>query len=112
MFDLHGEAQSGPPPHTHPWDEAYYVLEGQVLVVVGDDERVLEPGDVANVPGGEQHLYRILSPRARFLVITSPEGAAAFFRDMDANVGPLPDSLATLVAVAKRNKLTSPLFPD
>src|SRR5437868_3749053 len=29
---------SGPPPHHHPWDEAYYVIEGEVRFSLGDRE--------------------------------------------------------------------------
>jgi hypothetical protein len=28
LFELQGPEGSGPPPHCHPWDEAYYMLDG------------------------------------------------------------------------------------
>lgn len=110
LFDLSGPAESGPPPHSHPWAEAYYVLDGEVAVEVDGDRHVAGPGHVVHIPADRMHCYKILTPSARFLVLTSPEGAGAFFADVDANVGAMPASLPTLIEVAKRNRLTSPLF--
>src|SRR5262249_32089151 len=72
-FDLVGPADSGPPPHRHPWDEAYVILEGEVETVMGDQRFVLRPGDVGHVPAGTAHTYRIVSDSAHFLVITGPQ---------------------------------------
>ena len=36
-FEMHiqeGVQGGGPPPHFHPWDEAFYVIDGQVEVTV------------------------------------------------------------------------------
>jgi quercetin dioxygenase-like cupin family protein len=110
LFDLRGPAESGPPPHAHPWDEAYYVLEGEVAVMVEGAEYLVGPGDVVNVPAGSLHAYRITSASARFLVATTPQGAAHFFADVDEHVGAMPESLPTLIEVAMRNRLSSPLF--
>jgi len=30
IFDTTGPEQAGPPPHRHPWDEIYVVLEGML----------------------------------------------------------------------------------
>lgn len=110
LFDLSGPADSGPPPHAHPWAEAYYVLDGQVAVNIDDQQLLVGPGAVVNIPAGHLHAYKIVSPQARFIVITTPQGASGFFADVDANVGAMPDSLPTLIEVARRNQLTSPLF--
>lgn len=110
LFDLEGPAGSGPPPHSHPWIEMYYVLDGQVAVTIENAEHLVERGHVVNVPAGVLHAYRITSDTARFLVVTSPEGAGAFFSDVDANVSAMPESAPTLIEVAKRNRLSSPIF--
>jgi quercetin dioxygenase-like cupin family protein len=110
VFDLRGPRDSGPPPHSHPWDEAYFLLEGQVLVQAGDDEVRLQPGQFIHVPANTTHLYRILSEEARFLVITSPAGAADFFEDVDHS-GATPADMPRLIEVAQRHRLDSPLFP-
>jgi quercetin dioxygenase-like cupin family protein len=111
IFDVRGPAETGPPPHRHPWNEAYFVLEG-ALEVQRDDERVrLEAGDSVHVPPMTLHAYRVLTAEARFVTVTSPGGAAAFFTDVDASVASA-DDLPALVAAARRNQVTSPLFPE
>jgi quercetin dioxygenase-like cupin family protein len=106
IFDLTGPQHSGPPPHDHPWDEAYLVLDGQVEVLLGERVVVLRSGDAANIPGGTIHSYRILTPSARFIVVTSPAGAAEFFADMDANVHQMPQDAGRLMEVAARNRVS------
>ena len=78
--------------------------------MIDGTDHLASPGDLVNIPAGSLHAYRILSPTARFLVTTTPEGASAFFADVDAHVGAMPESLPTLIEVAMRNRLTSPLF--
>lgn len=113
VFELSGPAESGPPPHAHPWDESYYVLEGRVAVTCGDEQATFGPGQFATVPAGTVHTYRIESPTAKVLVMTSGARAAAFFADLDANAPsgpPTPATLPAVIEVARRNGITSPLF--
>lgn len=113
IFELSGPRDSGPPPHAHPWDEAYIGTDGEVEVTIGETVTVLRPGDVVRVPAGTVHCYRIVNDTARFRVITSGHRASAFFADMDANApaGPVtPETLPGIVEVARRNGLSSPLF--
>jgi quercetin dioxygenase-like cupin family protein/ketosteroid isomerase-like protein len=113
MFRVTGPEKSGPPPHAHPWSESFYVLDGEIDVMVGDDWQRVAAGGSATVPAGSLHAYRIASPTAAFLVTTSGARASAFFADVDAHVPPGPPDDATLpvlIDVARRNGLTSPLF--
>lgn len=113
IFELSGERDSGPPPHAHPWDEAYIGMEGEFEVTIGETTTVLRAGDVMRAPGGTLHSYRILSDRARFRVITSGHRSSLFFADLDANAptgAPSPETLPAIIDVARRNGLSSPLF--
>jgi quercetin dioxygenase-like cupin family protein len=48
-----GQSQS---PHTHAReDKVYYVVEGRGVFRVGDEERELEPGEIALAPAGQSH---------------------------------------------------------
>jgi quercetin dioxygenase-like cupin family protein len=38
IFFQAGPEGRGPPPHNHPWDEAFYVLRGEVAFGIGDRE--------------------------------------------------------------------------
>ncbi len=72
---------SAPPMHIHhAEDETFYVLEGSVTAVVGDEEVELAAGDFAFCPRGVPHSYVITSDEARMLVTFSPSGfEEAFF---------------------------------
>ena len=113
IFEVTGPRESGPPPHSHPWDEAYIGIDGAFEITVGDRASVLRPGEVIRVPGGTLHSYRTMTDGARVRVVTSGHRASAFFADMDANASPgapTPESLPGIVEVARRNGLASPLF--
>src|SRR5258707_11175258 len=47
--------QPGPGLHSHNFDEAFYVLSGEVEFQVGEDRHVLGPRHLAWVPRGTQH---------------------------------------------------------
>lgn len=82
MFEWQGPENSGPPPHAHPWTESYFVIEGEADVVIGGQSLRATPGCFVSVPPGTVHNYRVTSPGARFLVVTSPSGLRAFVEDL------------------------------
>jgi quercetin dioxygenase-like cupin family protein len=112
LFQLQGDLGSGPPPHAHPWLEAYFILDGQVLVELDGQRSLAEPGTSVVVPTGQIHRFEITSPSARFIVATTGDRASVFFRDLSQNApgAPTPENLPGIVEVAKRNGLTSPIF--
>ena len=71
---------SGPPVHVHHnEDETFYILEGQVTMLVGDERIDLEAGDYCFGPRGVPHAYLVTSERARMLVTISPSGSEQLF---------------------------------
>jgi quercetin dioxygenase-like cupin family protein len=86
---------SGPPPHHHPWDEAFYVLRGEVAFGANGHERTVTPGTLVHVPGGVTHWFEVGEGGAEMLSITSTRGASEFFtaisRDGDGNVPSFDD---------------------
>jgi len=46
---------TGPPPHSHQWDEAYFVTEGEVEFTVGDQRFTATAGDFVYTPGSVVH---------------------------------------------------------
>lgn len=72
---------ASPPLHTHPQDESYIVLDGQLTVQAGADQFALEAGDIAVVPMGLAHTFRVDSDTARVLVLSTPAGLERFVRD-------------------------------
>jgi quercetin dioxygenase-like cupin family protein len=113
VFRVSGPADSGPPPHAHPWDESFLALSGEVEVMITDEMVRLSPGSFVSVRAGTLHSYRIASSEATFVAITSGHRASTFFDDVDAHVPqgpPSAETLPMLIEVARRNSLTSPLF--
>ena len=71
---------SGPPLHLHHnEDETFYVLEGDVTFLVGEERIDLEAGDYLFGPRGVAHAYVVRSERARMLVTASPGGIEQVF---------------------------------
>ena len=77
---------AGPPPHIHhDDDEAFYLLEGELTVRVGDREDVVSARSFVFLPRGIVHTFENTgSAPARFLVIASPSGFEHYLDDMAA----------------------------
>jgi len=64
-------------PHDHPFEEAYYMLEGEVDVVADGDRFTLRPGDVFWTGVGCVHaFYNRTDGRVRWLETQSPQPPA------------------------------------
>ena len=50
---------AAPPMHSHPQDETFYVLEGEVTMWVDDRARPCQTGAIAFAPGGSPHGWRV-----------------------------------------------------
>jgi quercetin dioxygenase-like cupin family protein len=48
----------GPPPHSHPWDESFYVTSGSVLFSARGIDHMVGPGTLVHVPAGTVHAFR------------------------------------------------------
>ena len=101
IFHQTGPQGSGPPPHHHPWDEAFFVIEGEVAFVAGGGgEQVATAGTLVHIPAGITHCFRIGEGGAVLLSITSHAGAAGFFTEVAAQVSPTEPDLGALVGIA------------
>src|SRR5262245_20231779 len=58
IFLQAGPEGSGPPPHNHPWDEAFYVIKGEVAFGVNETESVAKAGMLVQLPRGTTHWFR------------------------------------------------------
>ena len=90
----------GPPQHIHKTeDEAFYVLEGEMNVLVGERTIRATAGSFVLIPRGTVHAFsRIGQEPAKFLTIFSPAGFEQFF---DEAVDPDVTDSETFVAKAK-----------
>lgn len=89
----HGAA---PPLHSHPQDETFYLLEGELTAWLVETELANDqtnppnwvktcaqrcgPGAVVFAPGGVPHTFRVESDTARMLVLSTPAGIDDYIR--------------------------------
>ncbi len=76
--------QGGPPPHIHHReDEAFWVLEGELEILVGENSFRARAGSFVHLPKGILHSYQNVGPGpARFLTLMVPAGLEKFFEEV------------------------------
>ena len=93
---------SGPPPHTHGWDEAYFVMEGEVEFDVAGQRCTATAGDFVYTPAGVAHGFRGTSMQpARVLIFDAPAHAGGFFKRVDREVQELPRDLPKVLQIGE-----------
>jgi mannose-6-phosphate isomerase-like protein (cupin superfamily) len=103
----------GPPPHIHHgFDEAIYVLDGELLVVTGrSDARPAPAGTLVLAARGTRHTFRNPTDRpVRVLGIWSPGSALGFMADVGAALpasGP-PDPAQMAEVYRRHNSEVAP----
>ncbi|HEY7178804.1 MAG TPA: quercetin 2,3-dioxygenase [Gaiella sp.] len=104
----------GPAPHVHTReDETFYLLDGQVEFLLGEETIVAGPGDFVNVPRGAVHRFQNTGTEtARLLLTFTPAGIDRWFEETldaapnDVQTEDVPDNVeevaARYVATASR----------
>jgi len=73
----------GPPRHIHHReDEAFYVLDGELVVECGDRGWTVGPGGLVFLPRGIAHAFVVSKGPVRGLQITSPAGFEQFITEL------------------------------
>ncbi|MFC7323566.1 cupin domain-containing protein [Halorubrum rutilum] len=62
------------PRHTNAVEHEQYVLAGEYVVGIGDEERVVAPGDALLIPAGVEHWYRNDGEETGAFVCVVPNG--------------------------------------
>ena len=96
VFEMIDAAHGEPPLHSHPWEETFYILEGELEITLGNRQHVVTAGAVAHIPANAVHTFKVLSAIARVLVIVSPAMAAEFYREVGERITSLPPDLTVL----------------
>lgn len=102
------------PWHAHPEsDEVTYLIDGECLVRVGDDERIVSSGGTWFVPRGVEHAFTVRSPTARILAVQTPGTAGRFYWEASEPAGDEEGELdfARLGEVARSTGVTTVLGP-
>lgn len=79
---IESTADGGVPPHVHEHeDECFYVLDGAIRVMCGDEEFDLGPRSFAFLPRAIRHAWDVTSGSATVLIITVPGGFERFMQE-------------------------------
>ncbi|WNF53415.1 cupin domain-containing protein [Pseudomonas sp. SG20052] len=101
-FEMHiqeGVQGGGPPLHFHPWDEAFYVVDGQVEVTVAGKSATVSAGGYVHIPGGSIHAYKNISPTAKMIGVVSDPRGGQFFAAVDQLR--VPEDLPRILEIAE-----------
>jgi quercetin dioxygenase-like cupin family protein len=90
MFEITDTVGGSASAHSHPWEETFYILEGELDIQIGDRYATIGAGAVAHFPANAVHAFKIVSPVARVLIIVSPTIAEAFYREAGARITSFP----------------------
>lgn len=106
VFFQRGPEGSGPPPHSHPWDESFFVTKGQIDFGIGADSTTATPGTFVHLPAGTVHWFRFGAGGGEMVSMTSRLGASRMFADLAREVAPVNPDLEKLAEVGRRHGLT------
>lgn len=98
MVEMFVPPQGGPLPHIHArYEEAFYILEGEILYRTVDESLVAAMGTWVNVPRGVAHSFNNTGTTpARLLCLLVPAGMEKFFLEVGH---PVPDPTGPPVAM-------------
>ncbi|XUW90636.1 cupin domain-containing protein [Burkholderia sp. M6-3] len=103
VFLQHGPEGSGPPPHSHDWDESFYVIDGSVEITYDGTTVMAAAGSFVHVPAGTVHSFRCGPGGVQMLSITSQSSQAAnLFTTIDSEVTAMPPDISKLVEIGTR----------
>lgn len=106
VFEVDAPAAPMAPAHVSPWTGALFLLQGRITALVDGTAYDVEPGDLVVFPAGTPSTFEVVGESARFLAITSGNGAGRFFADFAGSVPadrPVADSLAAILSVTSRH---------
>ena len=105
IFLQRGPEGSGPPPHSHPWDESFFVTQGVIDFGIGAESMTAVAGTLVHLPAGTTHWFRFARGGGEMISITSRLGASKMFADVAREVAPVDPDVAKLAEVGARHGL-------
>ena len=103
IFEQVGPEGSGPPPHSHEWDESFYVIDGEIEFGFGDETMTARAGTLVHLPQGTVHWFRFAAGGGRMISMTGGGNASAFFTDVDAAVSKADPDIGKLVEIGNQH---------
>jgi quercetin dioxygenase-like cupin family protein len=67
-----GPTSEPDPPHSHPHEQMSYVVSGELIAFIGDEQERLGPGDMFTVPPEVPHSVQLLTSHVRLVDCFTP----------------------------------------
>ena len=94
----------GPPMHIHhDAAEVFYVLAGEYIIFLEDQEFECPAGSFIYIPVGLRHGFRVGAVPSRKLILYSPAAMIGYFDDLSAAITAEEADAAVLDAIARRH---------
>ena len=104
VFEVIAPAAPMAPPHVSPWSGVLFLLQGRITALVDGTSYDVEPGGLVVFPAGTPSTFGVVGESARFVAITSGDGAGRFFADFATSVPvAIEDSMAAIRSVTERH---------
>lgn len=104
LFEEEVPLGMGPPVHRHEWDEAYYILDGEIDFTIDGQTVTWRRGDFNHLPRGTIHGFKGASEApARVLIFASPAHGSEFFKEISEEVRFEPEDLAKIPEIGRRH---------
>jgi len=72
MVFFHLEPEAEIPEHSHPHEQVGTVLKGSIVLVIGEEKRIVNEGDAYHIPSNMVHSGRCLGSNSEVLDVFSP----------------------------------------
>ena len=97
LLEADEPAGFGPPLHIHHGtSEAFYVLEGEYIVFLEDQEFACPAGSFIFIPAETPHGFRVGNVPSRKLNLYTPAGMVGYFDEISAAGAIDPDALSEI----------------
>ena len=106
VFEVVAPAGPMAPPHVSPWTGVLFLLEGRITSLVDGTPYDVQPGGLVVVPAGVPATFEVTAESARFLAVTTGDGAGRFFGDFSRSVPadrPAEVSMEAILSVTTRH---------
>ena len=102
-----GDEGAGPPPHSHPWDESFFVIRGNVEFSCAGKTVTARVGSLVHVPARTVHAFRFAKGGAAMIEFTGAGGGATkMFTQLAQEVPPGPPDISKLVGILQNHRVT------
>src|SRR5919198_2473312 len=106
VLEAEGPRGFGPPIHVHhDCAEAFYVLEGEYIMLLEDREVVCPAGTFIFIPQGVRHGFRVGDVPSRKLNFYFPAAMVGYFDDLSAAIASGDVEDETLDGIAARHNM-------